>query len=362
MPSKALIKVGLVILTMAILSPWVSGFWLRTRRFQPVDMAVYLPVGSLQTTQFATNLRGDYYVRFSADDAISYATMNRCSAVAWREVRWTLYRLSGDATKTREPWASNRNPVGDELIWGFHGPTGKYELEWEIPPEASCLNTGHPHLLVYTSSETYDQANGLLRFLSPVFAGAGLMLVLRGLGGFLRRRLAGTQTIRMLPELTLRNVLPVRPANGGGPMAPMIHLSNFTIVWSCILGVLLFFNVSITSPTHYGVFVKIDERGTVALQKSPWPETMSVYVGVDNRFYVNSKLVAPEELRTKLMEELGRQMVWTVYFEADESSLFGKAVYAMDAIKGVGAKVVWITPKVREELNSQAARGYSSSQ
>jgi Iap family predicted aminopeptidase len=54
-----------------------------------------------------------------------------------------------------------------------------------------------------------------------------------------------------------------------------------------------------------------------------------------------------------LREELGKQMVWTVYFEADDKIPFGTAVYAMDAIQGMGAKVEWITPQIREELNRQ---------
>jgi biopolymer transport protein ExbD len=58
--------------------------------------------------------------------------------------------------------------------------------------------------------------------------------------------------------------------------------------------------------------------------------------------------VAREKLRAKLEEELGRQMVWTVYFEADRDCAFMDATYAFDTIQGLGAKVVWITPGMRE--------------
>jgi hypothetical protein len=43
-------------------------------------------------------------------------------------------------------------------------------------------------------------------------------------------------------------------------------------------------------------------------------------------------------------------MVWTVYFEADFGTLNMDAIYAMDTIQGLGARLVWITPKVREEI------------
>ena len=49
-------------------------------------------------------------------------------------------------------------------------------------------------------------------------------------------------------------------------------------------------------------------------------------------------------------------MVWTVYFEADQDTLNMNAIYAMDTIQGLGAKLVWITPKVREELEHEDDR------
>jgi hypothetical protein len=56
-----------------------------------------------------------------------------------------------------------------------------------------------------------------------------------------------------------------------------------------------------------------------------------------------------------LQEELGRRAVWTVYFEANEDCTFMNATYTFDTIQGLGAKVVWITPRIRQELNRQDA-------
>jgi len=47
-------------------------------------------------------------------------------------------------------------------------------------------------------------------------------------------------------------------------------------------------------------------------------------------------------------------MVWTVYLEADSDCLFGDIVNAMDTIQGLGAKLVWITPKKREEWKQES--------
>ena len=55
----------------------------------------------------------------------------------------------------------------------------------------------------------------------------------------------------------------------------------------------------------------------------------------------------------KLREELGRRIVWTMYVEGDGDSVFEDTVFAMDAIQGLGGKVVWITAMMREEWNAE---------
>jgi hypothetical protein len=41
------------------------------------------------------------------------------------------------------------------------------------------------------------------------------------------------------------------------------------------------------------------------------------------------------------------------HFEADHDTLNMNAIYVMDTIQGLGGKLVWITPKVREELQQK---------
>jgi biopolymer transport protein ExbD len=352
MSPKSLVKIALVILIIAILLPLATGHWLRTIRFRPVDMPVSLMADKVQTIDFETNLHGDYYVQFSADYEISYRVVEPCSASAGRDVRWTLYRLSADAPAKRYLWATNRNPTPDEFIFGFNGPSGKYQLQWDIPPQAACLNSGHPRLEIYTSSDIYEEADSFVCYLSLLFAGAGLVLLLRGLGGMLQRRLVGTQTLRMLPELTLRTVLPARKRNPSRLINPTTQLSVFSSVWGTTLSIVVFVNlISFQPRSYHGLFVQIHDRSSAVSQKIPWPEGMSVYIGADDRFYVNGRLVAPGELQIKLKEGLGKQMVWSVYLEADRNCTFAKVAYAMAMIQDAGANVAWITPQIRDELN-----------
>ncbi len=41
-----------------------------------------------------------------------------------------------------------------------------------------------------------------------------------------------------------------------------------------------------------------------------------------------------------------------MYVEGDGDSVFEDTVFVMDAIQGLGGKVVWITPMMREEWNA----------
>jgi len=75
----------------------------------------------------------------------------------------------------------------------------------------------------------------------------------------------------------------------------------------------------------------------------------------DSQVYVDSRRIPSEwaageaeELEAKLKEELSRQMVLVgLYFEADYDCL--SWMHSRDrTIQGLGAKVIWITPKTRE--------------
>jgi hypothetical protein len=73
-----------------------------------------------------------------------------------------------------------------------------------------------------------------------------------------------------------------------------------------------------------------------------------VYIRTPAQFVVNGEEVDRSDLRSKLTERLGRRWEWSVYFEADADTRYMDAVYAIDVIQGCGAKLIWVTPKMRE--------------
>lgn len=78
--------------------------------------------------------------------------------------------------------------------------------------------------------------------------------------------------------------------------------------------------------------------------------------GADWVSVTSLELVKPEtsvslrvsNITTKALARLGLSI-----FEADFDTLNMDAIHAMDTIEGLGANLVWITPKVREELQQK---------
>ena len=161
-----------------------------------------------------------------------------------------------------------------------------------------------------------------------------------------RRDSAGKLSI--LPGLPLRNVLPF-PRHR--PLPVIAQLPNFGLICGAVLWILVFLFMIVRDQHRYqGLAVDFKRSDSINWANSPWTETLSVYLAVGEKYYVNNNPVKKEALRETLQGELSRRMAWVVYFEADNDTLNMDAIYAMDVIQGLGAKLVWITPKTRRAL------------
>jgi biopolymer transport protein ExbD len=246
-------------------------------------------------------------------------------------------------------WAYSDDSDTDFFANQFHGEPGRYQVEWDVPPGAACLSARHPRLRVSTFSSEYRDFAAWVQYPCLFLGGIGVMLALRALWSWLVA-FAPKRQLRIFPELILRNVI-ARPRLRPTPLIE--DLSNFGLVWGSILYILMFiFAMNMPAPPH-GLYVDLKQPKSAAAQSSPWAETTSVYIA-PLQFYVNGKPIERNELRGKLAEMLSKQIVWSVYLEAHPDCTFSDAVYAMDTIQGLGAKVVWITPKIREALAENA--------
>jgi len=218
-------------------------------------------------------------------------------------------------------------------------------LFWRIPVILPRLGENQPW-------GSY-QLGEVLFWFSVSLAGAGGLLICRAGGRAFVQRWESNRSLRIFPGMALANVLPWHRHR---PFPLPALLPNFGLIYGAVLWILVFLFMVLEEPRHYtGLQIELRTRDSVVWQRSPWPETLSVYLGPGERYFINGRIVAKEALRANLQEELNRRMVWTVYFEADGVVLNMDAIYAMDTIQGLGAKLIWITPKVREELEKRRA-------
>lgn len=157
--------------------------------------------------------------------------------------------------------------------------------------------------------------------------------------------------LAIFPGAPLTNVFPLRRHR---PIFPIAELPNFGLIFGAILWILLFlFTMNRGPQASYGLPIDFKVRDWRNSTQSPPRETLSVYLAAGEKYYVNGQLVQREALREALQKQLYQRVVWIVYFEADYDTLNGDAIYAMDVIQGLGAKLIWITPKMREELKQR---------
>jgi biopolymer transport protein ExbD len=215
-------------------------------------------------------------------------------------------------------------------------------LLWSIPVWLR-LAEGYPR--------NYEDLEAVSFWFSLSLAGAGGWLLGRDGIRMLPKRWEPDRCPRIFPDITLRSVLPWHRHR----LTPFIsQLPNFGLMCGAVLWILVFLFMIFRETSHpYGLPIKLRTYDSVVWTKSPWQETLSVYLAVGERYYINGQAVPREDLSARLRQELGRRAVWTVYFEADFDTLNMDAIYAMDTIQGLGGNLVWITPKVREELQHQ---------
>jgi len=224
---------------------------------------------------------------------------------------------------------------------------GRYQLEWDNPAVAPCLNPRHPRLSVSTASSGYRDAVALIRLFCVFLGGTGLALIVLPATDAARRLSGRSPAPRMFPDMALRHFMPVVKHS---PLLPLHDLPHLGLFSGALLWILIFtFMIFLAPLTSHGFLVSLRSREVVAWEKSPWQQTLAVYVRPNGRFFVNDEEVERSNLRAKLLEHLSRRVEWTVYFEGDYDTLYMDDIYAIDTIKACGAKLIWITPKMREE-------------
>jgi biopolymer transport protein ExbD len=197
----------------------------------------------------------------------------------------------------------------------------------------------------------YEEVGILLIGLFNYMGAVGLACIAWAVAMWLRNSFWKAYVPKLFPELLPRNHFRLLRHR---PMPLMTQLPNFGLFCGAILWIMMFIFMSTNEFPSKGLLIQLKTRYPMTSGKTPSQETLSVYLAADGKLYVNGKMSPRDALGAKLHEELSHRLEWTVYFEADRDALNMDAVYAMDTIQGLGAKLVWITPKVRKELQEAA--------
>jgi len=320
-----------------------SIHWLTPQPHVALDIPISLSPGRITTGYLDIDPDTLYYV----DVELGEPTMPRdtgCEPHAVLRTQFTLASKGQPPTQGSSPWEDSGLTLAVLLS---EGPSVAFDAT--VLPGASCLNARNPRLKVRTHVHPNDLYSGL-NWLSVWSIAIGLVMLVRL---WPWEVIPERPVLTIVPGMVVRNVLPFQRHRS---MPLMNDLPHFGLILSCTILIPVFCFTVLEGPPQFGVMMKFRGQNAVTWQRSPWPETLSVYVDGQRGFYVNGQAAPKEELRTKLSQELGKRANWDVYFEADGDCPYGDAIYSIDTIQGLGANLIWITPRMRKELEEKAAR------
>jgi biopolymer transport protein ExbD len=347
MTAKTLAKVGLVAAILAITLSEGTDHWLKTRTHELINGPVSIEKGVLNAGPFVIEREESYWFEIELDSSVDDWIGGSCVSKNLHEAAWRMYRLDKKEPANTELWISSQWFYGRQrgFAYEFEPARGKYWLQWDTSGDASCLNRRHPRLHIWRVPYEDEFLNVLSQDACLFFGGLGVVFVMLGRSSWIGKHLAEKPTPRMFPEMKLRNVIPWKRRD---PMPLIKEAPNFGLIYGGILWILVLIHMMVMPMTPIGIWVDFREQKAVGVEKSPWTESVSVYVDARRGYLVNGHPVRGEELQAELKKELSKQMVWTAYLDADPDCSFGDIVHAMDTIQGLGAKFEWITPKTLE--------------
>lgn len=309
-----------------------------TRTFVPVDMPVSLAPGRIKTGPFNINLRDEYSIWIDLDETVPFDAT--CNAYSSLQTRWELYRSGRVAAKWDHPLL-----LGTYLE-GFYAEEGTYELEVKVLSDASCLNPAHPRLRVNTGKFEYAEQASPILWLSVLFIGTGLaLLVLFGNARFGERsnQVAGLSGSPGLAHFQWAQKLPLKPAFSGLP--------SFGLVCTLVLSWLVMIHMLFHQMGRFrskGLGISVMRQVLQPERSNRWTEPLVLTVlaagpGSATKLYLNSKPLSWAEATGRLKAELSKRSVWVVYVEADSQVSWQDALSAIDIARGLNAKVVLLT-------------------
>lgn len=174
------IRLGIGAIAVAAIGFVAGRVWLQARKYLIVNIPVNLSCGRIMTGKFEINLRASY--------PILIVTNGGSSLSCYENSILRTRRLTSVGGHLVDRLAPDVAPPGEDVTFGpylgtLEGAPGDYSLEIEVLGNASCLNVGHPRLVIEATSWDYQQTRERydLAFLAFLITGTlGIILVVIG--------------------------------------------------------------------------------------------------------------------------------------------------------------------------------------
>jgi biopolymer transport protein ExbD len=319
--------------------------WRATRSFVPLDIPVSLSRGQIQTGEFVVNYEAFYRVTIESESYGQIDCEMRDAFGNSLETRWTAKR---NGVSNPQLGAADRHGC---YLGGFGAESGRYELNVEVLSDSGSLNTRKPHLHIEVYWRDYQDAEEIVDVLSPI--GAALALVgasLLCLSSFSKRKASPSVLLLQIvaprgsPYPIRRRDLPLMRMSRMLPLAGYVY----AVFWSLLLVVHLMWFASFARQ-WFAIPARLIRPGVIAANTDRHETGLLVYVDRSGLVYLNSKPMTWGALPAALEYELARRGDRSVYVEGDSDAAAGAVIAAMDIVRGVGGKVVMMTPRMRAE-------------
>jgi biopolymer transport protein ExbD len=343
------VRPGLIVLTIAIAIYAIPIRWIETRRFTPLDTPVSISNGHFRTGEFKINLDSQYFVAFYRPDFANPEYSN-CASEALTNSKWTVFK-NGKAIVISAPAAPGEQPW-NRIDYFATGP-GTYSIEVEVLPGAECLNVARMQLVVWTYND-YEDLLDFLRGTLVFLCGVGIVLLIR----------SSAASFQTQPEDRHRVQLQISLSPGYSrtfgfrkrrPMPRFHRIPNFGLFFfiAMLAPLIAFMILRVSVTVSMGIKTHLTRPTGFSVNIDPHSKPLLVWIDADSNFFLNEKKIARNDLRAALKRELSKRAELTVYFEADGNIFFGDAAFAMNEIKNASGKLVWLTPKTRQDFAAQ---------
>ncbi len=337
--------------------------WLATRKLVVLYTPISLSPGHIRTEDFPINFNSSYLVAIAVEREPSLPNLDcqmwGCyNSPVILKARWTLSSgeravSSGDSD---DMYGGHGQLVLEEadgrILGGFESKAGRYRLDVDVLSGASSLNKGNPKLIVEVDGNGYERFirwKGATEILAGILGTIGIALVWLSRPD---RDASRRASIRLFPGSStgygsaFHARRPPQPVLFSRLPSIALYLTFFLMLM--LFSILFMLGLSATLWHGNGIRVLTSSR-TLSPQLGQGARPLLLRIDRKGRWFLNAKPVSPEQFPGALREALSRRADWAVCLDADPELDFGPVAKAMDAIQGLYAKIILVTPKLGQD-------------